>query len=102
MPESEVACQLRLGLVGSRVVGKRDRQALLGGGTEARIELAMQLRRDLAEAGGEAADPQRLEAVLQRLDQRADILDMCAQRFEAPGRRGDRMESESGSLRGEC
>ena len=51
----------------------------------------MQLGRDLAQAGGEAADPQRLEAVLQRVDQRADILDMGTERLEVPGRLGDQL-----------
>ena len=51
----------------------------------------MQLGRDLAQAGGEAADPQRLEALLQRFDQRADILDMRAEGLEMPGRVGDQL-----------
>ena len=89
VPERQVARELRLGLVGLGVVGQRDRQALLRGGAEAGIELAVELRRDLAEAGGEAADPQRLEGVLQRLDQRADVLDMRAEFLEALRGRGD-------------
>ncbi len=45
----------------------------------------MELGRDLAQADREAAAPQRLEGHLQRLDQRADVLDTRAQRLEAPG-----------------
>ena len=49
----------------------------------------MKLGRDLAQACGEAADPQRLEGFLQRLDQRADFLDDGAKPFEALGGGGD-------------
>ena len=56
---------------------------------ETGIELAVKLCRDLAEAGGEAADPQRLEGILQGLDQRADLLDDGAELFETPGGGGD-------------
>jgi hypothetical protein len=69
MPQGKFAGELGLGFVGPRVVSQGDGQPLLRGGAEAGVELAVQLGRDLAQAGGEAADPQRLEALLQRLDQ---------------------------------
>src|SRR5476651_220762 len=90
VPQRHVARELGLGLVGFGVIGQRDRQSLLGG-AEAGIELAVELRRDLAQARGEAADPQRLEEILQRLDQRTDILDMRAKRLEALGGGGDQL-----------
>ena len=68
VPKRQIARELGLRLVGAGIVGERDGQSLLGGGAEAGIELAVELRRDLAQAGGETADPQWFEEVLQRLD----------------------------------
>ena len=89
MPEGEIARELGLGLVGSGVIGKRDGQAHFGGGAEAGIELVVELCGDLTEPGGEAADPQRFEGILQRLDQRADLFDVRAQFLEALRGGGD-------------
>src|SRR5262249_8881445 len=57
MPKRHVARELAAGLVGPGIVGQGDREALLGRCPEARVELAVQLRRDLAQAGGGAAHP---------------------------------------------
>ena len=83
MPEGQVARELALGFVGAGIVGEGDRQALFRKRAQAGVELVVELRRDLAETRGEAADPQRFEMLLQRLEHRADLLDMRAEILEA-------------------